>query len=158
MVEDAKTIADCFSTDLEIGIRSGGSSGWYSGLFARGQEGTSQYMAGWFGTKAPGQFFPNSVAFHLHRYGIYWGYGRLGGQWGCGHIRNTGRSSERLNCHRRRDAWITQCVFAWQAGYRYPPYDSGIYSGASNGWAGSTTTPSDLQDTMDQLVVLMRCL
>ena len=138
-----KTIADCFSTNPGDWNRSGGSSGWYSGLFARGQEGSSQYMAGWLGTKAPGQFFPNSVAFHLHRYGIYWGYGRLGGQWGSEHIRNTGRASERLNCHRRRDAWITQCIVAWQAGWKYPPYNSGTYSGSSNGWAGSTSTPSD---------------
>jgi hypothetical protein len=138
-----KTIADCFSTDPGDWNRSGGSSGWYSGLFARGQEGTSQMMAGWLGTKAPGQFFPNSVAFHLHRYGIYWGYDRLGGQWGSGHIRNTGSASERYNCHRRRDAWITQCIIAWQAGWKYPPYNSGSYSGGANGWAGSTSTPSD---------------
>ena len=112
--------SDAFASD--VGALTGRSGGWFSGLYGRGHNGSSQYTATWLGRRSTGA--PQPVLEHLSIYGEFWGYSTYGG-WntGIGGIR--GRGTDRggnvyVNMHRKRDQFIMDAVKAWASGSTFP--------------------------------------
>ena len=112
--------SDAFASD--VGALTGRSGGWFSGLYGRGHNGSSQYTATWLGRRSTGA--PQPVLEHLSIYGEFWGYTQHGG-WntGIGGIR--GRGTDRggnvyVNMHRKRDQFIMDAVKAWASGSTFP--------------------------------------
>lgn len=105
-----------------VGALTGRRGGWFSGLYGRGHNGSSQYTACWLGRRSSGA--PQPVLEHLSIYGEFWGYSTYGG-WNTGTGGIRGRGTDRggdvnVNMHRKRDAFIMEAVAAWAPGSTFP--------------------------------------
>ena len=116
--------------------RASYGSGWYSGLYGRGANGSRQYTAVWLGTKNNSTYMPGPVQDHMYQYGHMWGYSTHGGWWsGTGGIRGRGHDwdGNKSHAHRRRDDFIIEAIHAWNPGTTYPSFAG---HGLANGPCG----------------------